>query len=790
LGEEKMARWLPTSCVLCAQNCGLLVQVEHNRIIKVKGDQKNPRSLGYLCRKGLNIANFQHHEERLTKPLKKTPDGFLEISWEQALSEIGEKLRGIIDTHGPRSFAFMGGGGQGSHFEAGFGTSLMRGLGSRYHYSPLAQELTGYFWCVGRMLGRQNRFPIPDEHNADMLVGIGWNGMESHQMPRAPLVIREFSRNPDKLLVIIDPRKSKTAKEANIHVPLRPGTDALLTKAMIAIILSEGWEDTEYLKLYCSGFEEIRGWFDNFNIGKALEVCNVNYDQVRDLCRELTSRSWCLHFDLGVYMNRHSTLATYLHMLLMAVCGRFCVTGGNVIPGSVVPLGGHSDERLKKTWRTMETDFPAIMGYFPPNVMPEEILSNHDERIRAVIISSSNPLRSYADTTAYEEAFEKLDLLVAVEIAMTESAELSDYVLPARTAYESYDGSFFTWNYPEIFFQMRHPIVKPTPETRESGSILASIGKAAGIMPNLPEYLYNAGEKDRLEFTAALLTWMKSNRKFLRQLPLVINEIRKDKTDSVNLEILLGLFIASPATFRKNVSRAGIPVPTMIEAVMKPKMIFKALKGVIKYRSIAPLFLLTPQFAHALKLYERILESRSGLWLGKVSDDNMSELQTKDKKINLYISEMVEWMNEIEPEKEEQALQPDLDFPLILNAGRHKPENANTLMRNPEWNKGRKTCTLAINSEDAAKLGIRDGETARIVTEAAEELVELEITDETRKGQVLIPHGFGLKYKGKVHGVNVNRLTKNTHRDRIAATPLHRYVPCRVEKISEKSFIE
>ncbi len=182
-----MNEWLPTSCVLCAQNCGLLVQVANNRIVKVKGDSANPRSKGYLCRKGQNIANFQHHEERLTRPLKKTADGFEEISWEQAISEIGEKLRRIVDDHGPRSFAFMGGGGQGSHFEAGFGTSLMRGLGSKYHYSALAQELTGYFWCAGRMFGRQNKFPIPDQHQADMLVGIGWNGMESHQMPRRRL---------------------------------------------------------------------------------------------------------------------------------------------------------------------------------------------------------------------------------------------------------------------------------------------------------------------------------------------------------------------------------------------------------------------------------------------------------------------------------------------------------------------------------------------------------------------------------------------------------------------------
>lgn len=151
-----MCTWLATSCVLCAQNCGLLVQVDNNRIIKVKGDPENPRSRGYLCRKGQNIANFQHHEERLTKPLKKTTDGFVEITWEKALSEIGEKLRSIADKYGPRSFAFMGGGGQGSHFEATFGTALMRGIGSMNFFSPGTIRIFS-FRCATRLLNQRRK---------------------------------------------------------------------------------------------------------------------------------------------------------------------------------------------------------------------------------------------------------------------------------------------------------------------------------------------------------------------------------------------------------------------------------------------------------------------------------------------------------------------------------------------------------------------------------------------------------------------------------------------------------
>lgn len=779
-----MASWQKTGCVLCAQNCGLEVQVEKNRIIKVRPDKENPRSKGYACRKGMNIANHQHHEDRLKYPLKKTPDGFVRISWEQAFSEIGEKIKTIVTQHGPKSYAFMGGGGQGCHFEAAFGTALMKNLGSKYHYNALAQELTGYFWGCGRMTGRQNRFSIPDEHHSDMILGIGWNGMVSHQAPRAPLVLKEFSKNPDKILAVIDPRKSETAGVANIHIPLKPGTDALLARAMISIILQEGWEKKDYIDQHVNGLEKIRPWFQDFDIRKALEVCEVEYQDVKNLCKELSTRKWCMHFDLGVYMNRHSTLATYLYMVLAAVCGRVCVPGGNVIPGTLVPLGSHTDERNPKTWRTVTTNFPALNGAFPPNVLPEEIMSEHPERIRAVILSGSNPLRSYADTAAYEEAFKKLDLLVSIEIAMTETAELSDYVLPAKTGYESWDATFFAWNYPEIYFQMRHPVVEAEGEAKESGEIFTGIAGATGLIPEIPDYVKKAAKKDRMSFASALFSFASKNRQVIKTMPFVISQTLGKEIKSGNKAALWGLLLASPGSFVKNASRVGMTMPGKFEMLTKIPLVFKAISGMIKYRSFAPMAILTPKLGWVEKIYENILGSPGGMWIGKADfENNMKEIKTEDGKIHVYIPEMEDWIKEISPEAEEKALAPDPLFPLILNAGRHTPNNANTLMRKPDWNEGRKVCTLAMNPEDAEALSMANGEIVRITTEAASADIELEVTNEARKGQVLIPHGFGLKYKGVENGVNVNRLTKNTHRDRFAATPLHRYVPCRVERI-------
>jgi len=231
-----MSEWKKTSCVLCFNNCGLEVITEGSKILKVRADRDNPRSQGYLCRKGMNIAYFQNNPERLKFPLKRVGSRFERISWNQALDEIAAKLKEIVTAHGPRSFAYMGGGGQGGHFEAAFGVRFLNGLGSKNHYSPLAQELTGFFWVNGKAFGRQYMHSVPDIAASDFLVFWGANPVVSHDIPRAPLTLRNKKKEPGFLMAVIDPRVTETARLADIHLRLRPGTDALLFKAMIKIL--------------------------------------------------------------------------------------------------------------------------------------------------------------------------------------------------------------------------------------------------------------------------------------------------------------------------------------------------------------------------------------------------------------------------------------------------------------------------------------------------------------------------------------------------------------------------
>ncbi len=746
-----MKEWRTTACAMCAQGCGLEVEVEDNRMVKVRPDKKNPRSEGYICRKGRSVIHHQHNADRLLHPLKRVGGEFERISWDQAISEIAEKMRDIEGEHGPRSLAFMGGGGVGCHFEAGFMVSLMRALGSQYYYNPLGQEFSGYFWAMGEASGSQCVLFDADIHHADMLITAGWNGMQSHQIPQAPRVLKEFSKNPDKLLVVIDPRRSETAKLADIHLAIRPGTDALLTRAMIAITLQEGWHDRDYIERHVSGFGEIEPWFTGFDAKAAVEVCELDYGQVREVCHQFATRTSCMRPDLGVFMNRHSTATSYLHVILWAICGRIGVPGGQVIPGTIAAFGRHTDWDDPEVWHTLATDFAPTNGVFPPAALPEEILSDHPQRIRSLYVSQANPLRSYPDTTAYEEAFERLDLAVTTEVAMTETAALSHYVLPATSAFEKWDSTFFPLTFPGVFFNMRRPILEPEGERLEDGEILVRLADRLGVIPEIPESLQVAAQGERSQFFGELMKFAMSTPDAMEKMPFVIGKTLGPVLGSTHLAALWGMLQVLPEQAQENAVRAGFePGPGLGE-----------------------------------ELFQGILDHPEGLWIGRSDPErNLELLQTPDGKVNVFVPRMADRVQSIDAASEAASLEPEPDYPLVLHAGRHFDKNANTLLRDPAWNKKGRICTLLMHPADAEALELSDEQRVRVTTEAGAEVIELEVSDATRRGQVIMPHGFGLVYDGEVFGANANRLAKNTNRDEYAATPLHKYVPCRVEVAS------
>ena len=748
-----MGEWKKTGCILCAQNCGLEILVKGGKMSRVRPDRENPRSKGYACRKGLNIIYYQYPEGRLTVPLKKVGERFEQVSWDQAIEEIGNKLQDLIAAHGPRSLAYMGASSQGGHFEASFGASLLKALGSQYRYSSAGQEFSGSWWVNGRMLGKQYNIPVPDEQETEMLVAWGWNGMQSHQMPRAPLVLRGIAKNQDKLLVVIDPRKSETAEIADIHLPLAPGTDALLVKTMISIILEQGWQNGQYIASHVQGFDLVRDWFTDGDVDAALAVCRLEKRQVMQLCQLMTSKKWCVHTDLGVYMGRQSAVTSYLINMLAAICGVIGVRGGNIVPGMLMPLGSHADERSAKVWRTVATGmFPAAAGFYPPAVVPEEILTDHPDRLRAILVHGCNPLRSYPDTTAYEKAFAALDLLVVTDIVMSETARFADYVLPSRNFYECWDGTFFAWTYPQVYFQLRGPIVEPPGDSLEPSRIYTRLAEKLGLVPEIPEEIVQAASSNsgnRLAFGAKLMAWAAREPAIRSKMVFILEKTLGTLWESGNKAALWGLLMTAPQEVKENAARAGF----------------------------------APGLDQGERMFQALLDNPQGLWIGLADTTKpMTGMQTRSGKIELYIEELQDEVRRLDAESERQAIKPSTEYPFILHAGRHMQYNANSLMRNPAWNAGKRACTIAMHPDDALALNLTDGQRVQVITQAGCETGELETTDRVRPGTILIPHGFGLHYDGGVYGINVNRLTRNTNRDAFG-TPLHRYVPCRIEAV-------
>ena len=276
-----------TACILCSRNCGLSVEIEDNQFKKIKGDDQHPFSQGYICQKAARLQHYQKHADRLTAPLKRQADGsFKEISWAQAIQEIADQLVHIRDTFGGTAFASVGGGGQGNHLGAAYGRQLLYAMKSFYAYNSLAQEKTGDFWVNGRLFGSQACHTTEDVEYADYVLFIGTNPFQAHGIPNARDTLKHIKKDPNRTMVVFDPRVTETAKQADIHVQLKPGTDAYLMSAMIAIMLRENLYDQQFIQKHTHGFDEVKQAFLAIPIEEYIQKADVSVEQIYQIVRD------------------------------------------------------------------------------------------------------------------------------------------------------------------------------------------------------------------------------------------------------------------------------------------------------------------------------------------------------------------------------------------------------------------------------------------------------------------------------------------------------------------------
>src|SRR4051794_34809003 len=511
--------WQPTACILCECNCGIVVQVEDRTLARIRGDKEHPGSQGYTCNKALRLNHYQNNRARLTSPMRRRPDGtFEEIDWDTAIVEIAEGFKHIRDAYGGDKIFYYGGGGQGNHLGGAYSGAFLKALGAKYRSNALAQEKTGEAWVDAQLYGGHTRGEF--EH-AEVSVFVGKNPWMSQSFPRARLVLKEIAKDAERSMIVIDPVLTDTAKLADFHLRVRPGTDAWCLAALAAVLVQEDLLDHAFVAEHVSGAEAVAAALREVPVDDYAGRCGVDADLIRAAARRIAGADSVAVFeDLGVQQGPNSTLCSYLNKLLWILTGNFARPGTQHLHSTFAPLF-----RAGPLGRTPVTGAPVIGGLTPCNVIPDEILTDHPGRFRAMIVESSNPAHSLADSERFREAFEALELVVVIDVAMTETARLADYVLPAASQYEKPEATFFNFEFPDNTFHLRHPLLDPLPGTLPEPEIWARLVRALGVVDDADlAPLREAADLGLEEYTQAFLAAVSANPAMSRALPYVLYE--------------------------------------------------------------------------------------------------------------------------------------------------------------------------------------------------------------------------------------------------------------------------
>ncbi|MHA3021472.1 molybdopterin-dependent oxidoreductase [Mycobacterium sp. BMJ-28] len=734
--------WQPSACILCECNCGIVVQVEGRSLAKIRGDKDHPASQGYTCNKALRLDHYQNNRARLTSPMRRRPDGgYDEIDWDTAIAEIAEGFARIRDTHGGDKIFYYGGGGQGNHLGGAYSGAFLKALGARYRSNALAQEKTGEFWVDSQLYGGHTRGEF--EH-AEVSVFVGKNPWMSQSFPRARTVLQDIAKDPDRSMIVIDPVITDTAKLADFHLRVRPGTDAWCLAALAAVLVQEDLCDETFLADHVTGVQPVRDALSAVHIDDYAQRCGVHPELLRAAARRVAAAASVSVFeDLGIQQAPNSTLCSYLNKMLWVLTGNFAKRGGQHLHSSFAPLFGSGG-----VGRTPVTGAPVIAGLVPSNVVAQEILTDHPDRFRAMIVESSNPAHSVADSTAVGAALSALELLVVVDVAMTETARLAHYVLPAASQFEKTEATFFNLEFPHNTFHLRHRLLEPAQGTLPEPEIWARLVRALGVVDDAELAPLRRAAADGLDaYTQAFFTAVGANPALGRVLPFVLYEtLGPTLPDGLaGAAALWGLAQKTALTYPDAVRRAG--------------------------------------HADGNALFTAILNNPSGVTFTEHEyADDWDLISHADNKIALAIPELLDDLTALATGPA-QLTSPE--FPIVLSAGERRAFTANDIFRDPGWRKRDTDGALRISVQDAASLGLVDGGRARITTSAGSAEASVEISAAMLPGHASLPNGYGLDFVAAdgaavTPGVAPNALTSADWRDAYAGTPWHKHVPARI----------
>ena len=692
-----------TFCRICEATCGLKASIEGDRVVALEPDHDHVVSKGYSCIKGLRYHEIHHSPDRLRVPLKRVGDRFEEISWEQALEEIGAKVRRLVQEHGGDSVsAYLGNPIAFSLLPPVLTAAFLQGLGSRNLFQTGSQDCNNKFAAAQRVYGFPFIQPFPDVDRTECLIMIGSNPAVSRasfmQLPDPIRRLRAIEGRGGKVF-LVNPRRTETAKQMGTQVFIRPDTDVYFLLSFLHEVVSRDAIDHERVGRHMKGLAPLRKVSESWPPERTAEVTGVSAQTLRSMVDAyLQADGAALFLSTGVNQGSQGTLAFWVQEAINAITGNLDRLGGTLVGyGYIKDFPKHA----RKSGHTMRKDvsrigrLPSVVDSFPAGLMADEILTPGEGQVRAMFCLSGNPLLTVPNSDGrLEDALKALELLVVIDIFRNETANHAHYILPGTSAFQRPDLPFVFHSLmgaqPIPYAQYTDALLPPEDEQRDETMILLQLARACGSTL----------------FGSRIATGLFNGWMGLGKLPGVGSRL------GLTSERFLGLMARA--------FRLG------------------SLKSLRK------------------EPHGRLLEPNKGQdFLGK-------RVVTDDGLVNLAPAELVEAARNLEVVFEQERTQRDK---LKLISKREQHSHNSWLHNHPRFVEGkRSTNYLYMNPLDGEAAGVESGAMVEVRSSVASVRVPVQLTDEMMVGAVALPHGWGhqaadgLSVASQTTGANANLL--------------------------------
>ncbi|WP_328441410.1 molybdopterin oxidoreductase family protein [Streptomyces sp. NBC_00444] len=744
-----MSRTALRICPLCEATCGLTLTIEGTRVTGARGDRDDVFSEGFICPKGASFGAVDGDPDRLRTPLVRKDGELREATWQEAFDAVAAGIRPVVERYGANSVGVVL-GNPNVHTMAGalYPPVLLAGLGTRSLFTASTVDQMPKHVSSGLLYGDALAIPVPDLDHTDHLLLIGANPLESNgslcTAPDFPGKLKALKARGGTLTVI-DPRRTRTAKLADRHLAIRPGTDALLLAAMTYVLFEEDLVDLGDLTPHVQGVEELRDAVRHFTPEAVTAACDIDAGVIRALARELAAApTAAVYARIGSCTVSHGTLASWLVDVLNILTGNLDRPGGALFPQSATdktprPAGPGRGFQLAR-WHSRVSEHPEAKGELPLSALAEEIdtATPEGEPIRALIAIAANPVLSAPDGDRLDKGLDSLDFMVSVDPYLNETSRHAHVVLPPPPPSQSahYDFAFNTF---AVRNQVRYTraAVPLEPGRMSESEILARLTLAATGMHGADPAAVDA---------------------------LVVQQ-----------------------TLGKAVREPHSPVHGR-----DPEELADQLTGENGPERRLDMMLCLGPYGDGFGIrpdgltLEKVLAHPHGIDLGPLHPRLPQPLKTTSGKIELLPQPISDDLPRLTRALEER---PD---GLVLIGRRHLRSNNSWMHNVPALTGGTNRCTLHIHPADAERLGVRDGAPVRLKGAGGEVTAPAEVTDGVRQGVVSLPHGWGhnrpgtrLGHASTDPGVNVNQLLDGSLLDPLSGNAVLNGVPVEISPVTE-----